>query len=183
MRPGKQLCCIQCGGSSFFPRYFCILIPSICIGNLSLPLELPGRWAKGEAEVLLANRRHVRGGYSSRTDLSGCLCALLLITTVLCDFFSSGVLLMKRRSWAQVTGPYFTPPHIYIYLFIYLSSPFSWYPPSSLQHHHCQSPPSTTDHKPRHLMQPITGNHQRSNPLNKALSFYHIFFKQLQINL
>ena len=33
-------------GSSFFPRYFCVLIPSVYICSLSSSLELPGRWIR-----------------------------------------------------------------------------------------------------------------------------------------
>ena len=47
---GQESCCNAFNAvvAAFSPRYFCTLIPSVYIGNLSSPLELPGRWTKGE---------------------------------------------------------------------------------------------------------------------------------------
>ena len=47
---GQESCCNAFNAvvAAFFPRYFCILIPSVYICNLSSPLELPRRWTRGE---------------------------------------------------------------------------------------------------------------------------------------
>ena len=65
-------------------------------------------WERAEAP--LTDIRQTRGGYSSRINLLGYLHVLLLVTTVLYDFFPSGVLLMKTLFLSPPYGPRFYSP-------------------------------------------------------------------------
>ena len=95
MRPGKLLYCIYCGGSSFFLRYFCGLIPFLYIWSLSLSLELPERLFRARRSSLYWYMSDPRRMTLSDQHLWIFICSIIYYGAFSHAFFSSDALLLK----------------------------------------------------------------------------------------
>ena len=95
MRPGRLLYCIECGGSSFFLRYFCVLISSLYIWSLSSSLEFLGRLFRVRRSSLYWYMLDPRRMTLSDQHLWIFICSIIYYGAFSHTFFSSDALLLK----------------------------------------------------------------------------------------
>ena len=120
--------------AAFFPKYFCILIPSVYICSLSSPLELPERWTR-----VRRNSLHWHMSDPRRIILSDQHPWTFTCSNISYEapswFLLLGRIVNKMWDLNPMQRPKFLLPHIYIYIYIifpYLSFFIYGFPSFSL---------------------------------------------------